>query len=130
MNKRFDEWNETKKIVHIKTVSAHFREREIYVSTMGSNIGFEQDGKGDGFVRPILVLRKFSKQSFIGIPLTSVIKEDMFHYGFSFIEGKMSYAILSQVRLFDAKRLERKLGMVHEEDFEKLKIKLKELMKL
>ncbi|MFZ2890038.1 type II toxin-antitoxin system PemK/MazF family toxin [Sulfuricurvum sp.] len=130
MSKRFDEWNETKKAVHIKTESAHFREREIYVSTMGSNIGYEQDGKGEGFVRPILVLRKFSKQSFIGIPLTSSIKEDMFHYGFSFIKGKASYAILSQVRLFDAKRLERKIGTISEEDFEKLKNKLRELMKL
>jgi mRNA interferase MazF len=130
MSKRFDEWNEVKKTVHVKTESAHFREREIYVSTMGSNVGYEQDGKGEGFVRPILVLRKFSKQSFIGIPLTSSIKEDMFHYGFSFIEGKASYAILSQVRLFDAKRLERKLGTISEEDFEKLKNKLRELMKL
>ena len=54
----------------------------------------------------------------------------MFHYGFSFIEGKASYAILSQVRLFNAKRLERKLGTISEEDFEKLKNKLRELMKL
>lgn len=67
---------------------------------------------------------------FIGIPLTSSIKEDMFHYGFSFIEGKASYTILSQVRLFDAKRLERKLGTINEEDFEKMKNKLRELMKL
>lgn len=130
MNKRFDEWNETKKTIHAKTQLAHFREREIYVSTMGSNVGFEQDGKGEDFVRPVLVLRKFSKHSFIGVPLTSVVKEDMFHYPFSFVEGKKSYAILSQVRLFDAKRLERKMGMIHEDDFNELKMRLKELMKL
>ncbi|WP_295055869.1 type II toxin-antitoxin system PemK/MazF family toxin [Sulfuricurvum sp.] len=130
MSKRFDEWNETKKTIHAKTQLAHFREREIYVSTMGSNVGFEQDGKGEDFVRPVLVLRKFSKHSFIGVPLTSVVKEDIFHCPFSFVEGKKSYAILSQVRLFDAKRLERKMGMIHEDDFNELKMRLKELMKL
>jgi mRNA interferase MazF len=130
VSKRFDEWNETKKTIHAKIQLAHFREREIYVSTMGSNVGFEQDGKGEDFVRPVLVLRKFSKHSFIGVPLTSVVKEDMFHYPFLFIEGKKSYAILSQVRLFDAKRLERKMGMIHEDDFNELKMRLKELMKL
>ena len=75
MTKRFDEWNDTKKTVHKKTEVAHFREREIYVSTLGSNVGFEQDGKGDDFVRPVLVVRKFSKYSFIGIPLTSIAIE-------------------------------------------------------
>lgn len=130
MTKQFDEWNDTKKTVHKKTEAAHFREREIYISTLGSNVGFEQDGKGDDFVRPVLVVRKFSKYSFIGIPLTSVAKDDIFHYCFSFVEGKNSYAILSQVRLFDAKRLERKMGTICESDFAKLKVKLKELMKL
>ena len=50
MTKRFDEWNDTKKTVHKKTEVAHFREREICVSTLWSNVGFEQDGKGDDFV--------------------------------------------------------------------------------
>ena len=130
MTKRFDEWNDTKKTVHKKTEVAHFREREIYVSTLGSNVGFEQDGKGDDFVRPVLVVRKFSKYSFIGIPLTSIAKDDIFHFGFSFLDGKSSYATLSQVRLFDAKRLERKMGTICENDFAELKVKLRELMKL
>jgi hypothetical protein len=46
------------------------------------------------------------------------------------LDGKSSYAILSQVRLFDAKRLERKMGTICESDFAELKVKLKELMKL
>lgn len=130
MKKTFDTWNKVKKTIHAKKETAYFKEREIYVTTLGSNIGFEQDGKGKGFVRPVLILRKFSRFSFIGIPLTSVKKEDQFHYEFCFIEGKQSYAILSQLRLFDAKRLERKLGMIPKHDFEMLKKKLKDLMDL
>ena len=41
----------------------------------GKNIGFEQNGKGSNFVRPILVLRKFNSSIFWGLPLTTIKKQ-------------------------------------------------------
>jgi len=40
----------------------------------GGNIGHEMDGKNKDYNRPVLVLRKFNKQIFRGIPLTTKIK--------------------------------------------------------
>ncbi len=126
----FDLWNEVKKETNKKSYPLHFKEREIYFIRVGKNIGFEQNGKGEYFLRPVLVLRKFSRYFFVGIPLTSQAKEDMFHFKFSFKANKHSYAILSQIRAFDANRLERKIGKISNDDFAELKKRLRELLKL
>jgi hypothetical protein len=59
-------------------------------------------------LRPVLILKKFGK-SFIGIPLTSRQKDEnnrFFMYLGVFGEPrKESWACLSQLRLFDARRL-------------------------
>ena len=128
--KEFDLWNEVKKETNKKNYPLHFKEREIYFIRVGKNIGFEQNGKGKYFLRPVLVLRKFSKYFFVGIPLTSQAKEDMFHFKFSFRDNRKSYAILSQIRAFDANRLERKIGKMNNDDFLDLKKRLRELLKL
>jgi mRNA-degrading endonuclease toxin of MazEF toxin-antitoxin module len=49
---------------------------------------------------------------------------------FNFIDNKISFAILSQIKSFDANRLERKIGKISKTDFIKLKEKLKILLKL
>ena len=73
---------------------------------------------------------KFSKNTFLGIPLTTAIKDDMFHYRFNYKRGKSSSASLSQIKLFDAKRINQKDGKMSVEDFSNLKLKLKKLMDL
>jgi len=40
----------------------------------------------------------------------------------------ISLAILSQIRLIDAKRLSRQIGNIKVDDFEKLKKKLKDIL--
>jgi len=96
---------------------------------LGQNIGYETDGKGDKFLRPVLIIRKFSKDSFLGIPLTTSSKNDMFHYKFTISSNqKVNYANLSQVKLFDAKRLDHKLGIIDKIEFQELKNKLKILI--
>ncbi len=75
---------------------------------IGVNIGFEQNG-GKDFLRPVVVYKKFNKHVFLGIPLTSKIKEDKFHYEFEYKADIRSFVMLSQIRLFDIKRV--KFGM-------------------
>jgi hypothetical protein len=48
-----------------------FQEREVWNCHWGANIGFEIDGKNRDFLRPALVFKKLSHNTFIGIPLTS-----------------------------------------------------------
>lgn len=109
---------------------AYFREREIYWANIGENIGFEQNGKGDDFMRPILVFRKFSNRLFCGIPLSTILKDGSFFFNFKFIENQQSCALLVQSKTFDAKRLDRKIGTINKNDFSKLELKMKELIRL
>ncbi len=129
MDKKFNDWNEVKKRVNQKSEIITFKQRDIYWANMGQNIGFEQNGKGNDFMRPVLVFRKLSKHIFFGIPLSTQPKEGSFFYNFSFLEGKHSNALLVQMKMYDVKRLDRRLGMISKDDFEKLELKMKGLMK-
>ena len=56
MKVSFDIWNEVKKLTHARDDIAEifFYEREVWWCRLGANVGFEQDGKGEHFQRPIL----------------------------------------------------------------------------
>ncbi len=131
MSEEFDNWNKIKKETQETKITFIFKVREIYWLKVGQNIGYEVYGKGEEFLRPVLILRKFSKDSFLGIPLTSSKKDDMFHFEFTPIhKQKINYAMLSQIKLFSTKRIHDKMGKISIEDFEKMKIKLKDLIGL
>ena len=125
--KDFTTWNTTKEELHNGKINFRFRERDIFFMYVGVNVGFEQDGDKN-FLRPVLVYKKFNKHVFLGIPLTSKVKDDKFHYEFNYIEDTRSFAILSQLKLFDIKRAKYKNGSIKENDFFKLQEKLLELI--
>ena len=113
-----------------------FHEREIWWCSLGENIGFEEDGKHDNFERPILVLRKFNSGMFLGLPLTSKKHQDIFHSGFTLkllnenneLEEKESFAILSQLRILSSKRMVRRVVIINEKTFSKIKDDFMRLM--
>lgn len=123
----FDKWNELKKEISQKG-SVYTKEGQIYYASLGHNIGFEQNGRGDKFMRPILIYKKFGKETILGIPLSSQVKEGRFYYTFSFQANKLSVALLSQIRLLDTRRLYSRLGRMKKDDFIKMKQKLNELI--
>ncbi len=84
---------------------------------LGENVGYEQSGKGDIFLRPILVFKRFSKHTVLAIPLSTTSKRGKVYFEFSFIEDKLSVAILSQARLVDTRRLYKKLGRMKTKDY-------------
>mgnify|MGYP001461363251 CR=1 FL=1 len=128
MNKNFDLWNSKKKNIHNKNNIIGFSQYEIVFMTIGINIGFEQDDKGEDFLRPVLVYKKFNNQVFLGIPLTSKAKNTQFHFEFEYKKDKKSFAILSQLKLFDIKRAKYKDGKISKNDFIKLQDKLLKLI--
>jgi mRNA-degrading endonuclease toxin of MazEF toxin-antitoxin module len=127
MNEEYDKWNKIKKCLFNKEHTFTIKQREIYWIKIGKNIGFETYGKGDEFLRPVLVYKSFGK-TFLGIPLTTKSKSNKFYFEFSYIQNKLSYANLSQIRLFDTKRINQKSGKISQEKFNKLKIKFLELI--
>ena len=125
--KNYDEWNKLKQQLNIKSKIVIPKEREVYWVSIGENIGFEQNGKGQDFSRLVLIVKRFSKNIFFGIPLSTKIKQGSYFHEFTFLE-KQSSALIVQGRLFDTKRLENRLGMITKEDFVNIKSKLKDLL--
>ena len=58
MKKDFKKWHTQKSDLHENKTRVFFHEREIWFTSLGANIGFEQDGRGDDFLRPIVILKK------------------------------------------------------------------------
>ena len=75
----------------------------------------EIDGKSKKFSRPVLILKKFSKFCFMGVPLTSQIKKGSWYAEFVF-QNKTQTASLIQARLIDVPRLYNKIGQVPDSD--------------
>jgi mRNA interferase MazF len=128
MDKDFQSWHNKKKKIHEDNPIPYFYEREIWWCALGLNIGYEQDGKNDNFERPIVVLKKFNQYVLWAIPLTSQQKFGKYYYHFAY-EERASAAIISQLRLISSKRLLRKIGMMPEENFIKLKKLVTSLLK-
>jgi mRNA interferase MazF len=127
---KLDKWHEIKKDISKENKKIVIpKAREVYWASIGENIGYEQNGKGEIFSRPVLIVKRFSRNMFFGIPLSTQIKDGNFFYNFDFLE-QQSNALLVQARLYDTKRLENRLGMIEKSDFVNIKIKLKELLEL
>jgi len=127
--RNFDNWNSIKKDIHTNKNRIHFRQGEIWFVHIGQNIGYEVYGKGEEFLRPVVIFRKINRNTFLAIPLTSKIKEDRFHCIINFSD-KQNSAILTQIKTIDAKRLRYKIGNIDKETFEKLERKFVEFYKL
>jgi mRNA-degrading endonuclease toxin of MazEF toxin-antitoxin module len=124
----FNFWNEQKQAVHFDKQRPFFHEQEVWFCALGANIGFEQDGRGEGFLRPVLILRKFNNEICWALPMTKNIKQGAYYMAVSFRENEQSALILSQIRLVDAKRLVYKAGSIKQCDFERIKEKIRQLL--
>ncbi len=127
--KNFDEWNKQKKNIDsnsIDDLKIFFNKRQIWWCAIGKNIGLEQNGKGENFERPVLVLKKFNKHIFLGIPLTTKNKNINLSFYFKLKGAKVeSIAILSQIRIFSSKRLLREIETITPELFNQIKYQLR-----
>jgi mRNA-degrading endonuclease toxin of MazEF toxin-antitoxin module len=74
-------------------------------------------------------LQLVSRETFIGIPLTTKLKRGSYFFKFQFIKNLQSVAVLSQIRTFDQKRLIEKIGEISPTEFAILKRKLRQLFK-
>jgi mRNA interferase MazF len=126
--KDFNIWNTRKIIINEKVQIPFFHQREIWFCFLGLNVGFEQDGKGEDFQRPIVIIKKFNNEVFWAIPLSRTKRRGKYYFEFPFDSNTTSVAILSQIKLIDARRLSRKIGDLDEINFRALIEKLKALL--
>jgi mRNA interferase MazF len=131
MEKDFDTWNTKKKEIETKNddePKVYFQKREIWWCALGKNVGYEQDGKGESFERPVLIFRKFNKHIFLGIPLTTRPKNLKLPFYLKMTGAETeSTAILSQIRLLSSKRLIRHVETVSPKLFHSIKDRLRSI---
>ena len=125
--KDFTNWHILKTNLQKDGKKLFFRERDIWLCSLGLNLGHEEDGKGTEFLRPVVVLRKFSSAFFWAIPLTSKSRQGNYFYR-SYFVNKNGSAMLYQLRLVDQKRLIRKIGILSIKKFKEMKEKITHLL--
>ncbi len=122
--KDFDSWNVYKQSLETRTKTIVPSKRQVWWMSVGVNVGDEEDGKNQNFERPVLVVKVFNTNIFLGVPITSTNQSGKKYYCPITYNGETYYAILSQIKLFSTKRLLRKITKVSSEDFQELKLLL------
>ncbi len=117
--KNFSLWVNQKTELEQNLSRLNFREREVWSCYWGCNIGYELDGKSD-FLRPILIIKKVSPETFLAVPLTSRLKDGSWYHK-SNVEGKEGRFVLPQIRMVDAKRLKYFISRLNETDFKSVR---------
>ena len=127
MPKDFDRWNIVKKSLSQEKEHLFFHEGDIWWVHLGTNIGYETDGKRNDFSRPVLILKKYNQFSFLSLPLSSVEKKNKYWIPIGVVDGRNAYGILSQIRNIDSKRLINKVGYISKDELSAIKKKASEV---
>ena len=131
MSSNYDKWNVAKKrIAESQHKPPYYNNGDVWWVCVGKNIGYEVYGKNKNFVRPVLVVRKFNKDFFLGIPLSTKIKKNNKYYINIILNKENVSALISQIRAFSTKRIENKMGELNNEDLEKVIRNIQEMLVL
>ena len=112
MKKDFDGWNTRKKKLHADGTRPYYHARELWWCSVGVNVGNELDGTGARHDRPVVILRPFNAQTFFGVSLIGHVRDGVYYFPVGIVEDREAVANLSQARLYDTRRLIRKIGMM------------------
>lgn len=125
--KRFLDWIKLKEQLHqVAHKPPLFRQGEVWWCSIGENVGSEINGKSKLFSRPVLIFKKLSATTFLGIPTSSQDRIGSWYVRIT-LQGKTSVVILSQIRVFDYKRLSSKIGHLDAYDCKQVKMAFKKL---
>ena len=121
-NRNYKKWMPVKENIQNAGILRRFKEWELWWCAIGENVGIEINGKGDMFMRPVIVYHKFSRFGFMGIPLTSqdhTAEAPDWYIKFRFKE-KDQFAAMHQLERISTFRLCRKMGELDDEDIKKI----------
>ena len=127
MKKDFDKWNIVKKKINAENPRL-YTVREIWWCRLGLNIGTEQDGSGELFLRPAVILRGFGPDACLIAPLTTSVHDHPLRVSVGIVAGRPARANLSQIRVIDTRRLVEKVGFLEKRLFAELRKTAKDLL--
>jgi mRNA interferase MazF len=118
--KRFRRWlSVSEKLEENDNTPPLFKEGEIWWCHIGENIGTEICGKGEMFDRPVLIIRKLDKQSFIGLPILGKTKKGDWYVPIQVQDREVS-VFLAQVKYLDYRRMDNLITTVGETEFQEI----------
>ncbi len=123
----FLNWIKIKFQAHTKQSRPSFEEREVWWCHLGQNVGDEQNGKGQNFTRPVIIIKKSNANFCLAIPLSTQIKNSPFYFPIHFL-GKDQSILISQIRVLDAKRFRTKMGKIDKSTFLKIQNHCKNIL--
>lgn len=119
--KRFLEWIGLKQKLHVHEYNPPLvTEGDLWWCSVGENVGIEANGKNSNFTRPVVILKKFGRLGFLGIPTTTRKREGSWYISFVH-QGIAEVAMLNQARVLSYKRLDRKMGTLDDADFQAIR---------
>jgi mRNA-degrading endonuclease toxin of MazEF toxin-antitoxin module len=114
------DWCKVTVVLWDKESAIAFKEGEVWWCAIGLNVGEEVYGKGTSFARPVLVFRKLTRNSFLGLPLTGSEKKGSWYVPLE-LPSRKSSIMLNQAKVIDKKRLRDKIVTVNVSDFRLIK---------
>jgi mRNA interferase MazF len=115
----FVNWLIQKFEIHIQIKRPSLKEQEIWWCSFGQNIGDEENGKGENFMRPVAIIRKYNKNLALVAPTSTKIKDNPYYHQIEY-EGQKYSVLISQMKTIDTKRLRKKIVTLSDNDFQKL----------
>ena len=123
----FADWASLKPKLHFSERELYFKERQIWWTSIGQNIGSEENGKLKNFERPVLVFKKFNKKTFLGMPISTKIKIGAHRYIFS--NNERNFCLnLSQMRVMSSKRFLRLIGNLPPSDYHNIVVMYRDMV--
>lgn len=105
-----------------------FKEGQIWWCSIGENVGGEISGKGEYFRRPVLIIRKLDRFSFIGLPITSQTKTGSWYFNLK-VNNQDNSIIMSQIRYIDYRRMDKIISTITVDDLKIVRESLIELIR-
>lgn len=126
--KRFIKWMQLKERIDVReTFYRSLGEGDIWWCLLGENVGSEINGKGDEFIRPVVILKKFSRTTILVVPLTSNERVGSWFVPFSY-RGRKENAVLNQIRIISVKRLTYRMGKISSLEYDRIITGLKGIL--
>lgn len=131
MKNEFDKWNTEKQKIDTEEYSKENFPQigEVWMCVVGKNIGYEQNGTGNNFSRPVAIVSKFNNKMFWVVSLSTKQKKFDFYYNFTDPNRQKVSIIVAQLKLVSLKRLKRKMYDLSEKDFENVLKIIKNFLK-
>lgn len=118
-------WQEVKAMIRKFQGEKFCKPKQIWWANIGDNIGDEINGKGDRFLRPVLIIKVFRKGLCLVVPFTTQTRKGKEFMPVSWQRKNGDFCkntlLLHQVRTLSTKRLVNRVGgLKNQKQFEQI----------